>query len=84
MVIPDSGVSLLVPEGAIKKGTSEQIYIALIRDDRDRPKLNERQTKLSPVIALGPPGITFLKPVILGMQRRIKRIREEKAIRARE
>ena len=67
LVIPDSGVSLLVPEGAIKKGTSEQVYIALIRDDGDRPKLNDRQTKLSPVVALGPPGITFLKPVILGM-----------------
>ena len=37
--LPDSGVSLTIPEGAISRGSKEQIYIAVLRDDRHRPKL---------------------------------------------
>lgn len=33
------GVSVTIPEGAIKKGTSEEIFLAVCRDDKDRPKL---------------------------------------------
>lgn len=34
-----TGVSLTVPEGAIKKGHSEEFFLAVCRDDKDRPKL---------------------------------------------
>lgn len=37
--LPDSGISLTVPEGAIPRGHKEDIYIAVLRDDRHRPKL---------------------------------------------
>ena len=38
--LPDSGVCLLIPEGAIRKGQTEEIYMAVCRDDKDRPKLS--------------------------------------------
>lgn len=66
--LPDSGVSLTIPEGAISRGSKEQIYIAVLRDDRHRPKLTDGQTQLSPVVLCGPPGLCFKKPVILNMQ----------------
>jgi hypothetical protein len=34
-----SGVSLLVPEYAIKKGHTEELYLAVCHDDKDRPKM---------------------------------------------
>lgn len=69
LVLQESGVSLTIPEGAIKKGHSEEFYIAVCRDDKDRPKLLDRQTIISPVILCGPgqPGI-LKKPVILSFQ----------------
>ncbi|KAL1138574.1 hypothetical protein AAG570_008637 [Ranatra chinensis] len=63
--LPESGVSLTVPEGAIPRGQKEDVYIAVLRDDRHRPKLTDRQTQLSPVVLSGPAGIVFKKPVIL-------------------
>lgn len=33
------GVSLTIPEGAILKGNTEEIFIAVSREDKDRPKL---------------------------------------------
>ncbi|XP_073992816.1 unc-5 isoform X3 [Rhodnius prolixus] len=63
--LPDSGISLTVPEGAIPRGHKEDIYIAVLRDDRHRPKLTDRQTQLSPVVLCGPAGVVFKKPVIL-------------------
>ena len=69
LVLQESGVSLTVPEGAIKKGHSEEFFIAVCRDDKDRPKLLDRQTIISPVILCGPgqPGI-LKKAVILSFQ----------------
>jgi hypothetical protein len=34
-----AGVMLTVPEGAIKRGHVEEIYMAVCRDDKDRPRL---------------------------------------------
>ncbi|XP_055875980.1 netrin receptor UNC5C-like isoform X3 [Biomphalaria glabrata] len=68
LVLPESGVMLTVPEGAIKKGNVEELYMAVCRDDKDRPRLTEHQTILSPVILVGPPSVQLLKPVILSFQ----------------
>lgn len=35
-----TGVTLTVPEGAIKKGQTEELFLAICRDDKDRPKLS--------------------------------------------
>ena len=40
LTLPESGVSLLIPEGAIRPGQTEEIYMAVCRDDKDRPRLS--------------------------------------------
>ncbi len=35
-----AGVSVTIPEGAIKKGSTEEVFVAVCRDDKDRPKLS--------------------------------------------
>jgi len=35
-----SGVSLTVPEGAVAKGCTEVVFVVVLRDDKDRPKLS--------------------------------------------
>lgn len=37
--LPESGTSLTIPEGALPKGFKEQVYLAVLREDRHRPKL---------------------------------------------
>lgn len=61
------GVSLVIPEGSLEPGFTEEIFLAVTTDDagRDRPRLASNQTLLSPVVLVGPPRLTFKKPVIL-------------------
>ncbi|XP_067139903.1 netrin receptor UNC5C-like isoform X2 [Centruroides vittatus] len=66
--VPGSGITLTIPPGSVKKGSSNEIYVAVLRDDRDRPKLNDKQTILSPVVQCGPPGLQFKKAVVLSFQ----------------
>ncbi|XP_053392555.1 netrin receptor UNC5C-like isoform X2 [Mercenaria mercenaria] len=66
--LPESGVTLLIPEGAICRGKTEEIYMAVCRDDKDRPKLSEKQTILSPIVLCGPTGMMLKKPVVLSVQ----------------
>ena len=70
LCIPDSKVSLLIPEGAIPRGTMQDVYIAVCRDERQIPNLAEKpkSTLLSPVIIAGPPGLKFNKPVVLSFE----------------
>lgn len=65
LTITESGVSLTVPEGALPKGCSQEIFLAVSRDDKDRPKLSDNQTMLSPVINCGPSSLSLKKPVVL-------------------
>ena len=44
LTLPESGVCLLIPEGAIKQGQKEEMYMAVCRDDKDRPKLSGKIT----------------------------------------
>lgn len=39
-----SGICLTVPEGAVPKGCSEDFFVAVSRDDKDRPKLTGMST----------------------------------------
>ncbi|XP_064636504.1 netrin receptor UNC5C-like isoform X2 [Lineus longissimus] len=65
LVLPDSGVSLVIPENALPKGRSEEVFLAVSRDDKDRPKCTDHQTVLSPVILMGPQGLPLKKPAII-------------------
>lgn len=68
LVVPGSGVALNVPEGSLTRGQKEEMFVAILREDRHRPKLSERQTQLSPVVLCGPNGLIFKKPVIINFQ----------------
>ena len=38
--LPDAGVSLLIPEGAVPAGQVEDVYLAVADDARERPPLS--------------------------------------------
>lgn len=66
LILPESGVCMTIPEGAVKKGHEAELYLGVWRDDTNRPKTSDGQTIVSPVIVCGPnvPGI-LMKPIIL-------------------
>ncbi|XP_033103703.1 netrin receptor UNC5B-b-like [Anneissia japonica] len=63
--VPNAGISVFVPEGAVPKGYSEELYITYNRETTDKPKLNSKQTMLTPIIIAGPVNMTLVKPMIL-------------------
>ena len=65
LTLADLGVTLTVPEGALDKGFTEEVFLAVLTEGRDRPRLSDNQTLLSPVVLAGPPRLTFKKPVVL-------------------
>lgn len=65
LVVPEVGVSMSVPEGAISRGRRHGLHLAVLGDDNLRPGLPPGLTLLSAVVACGPSGIDLVKPVIL-------------------
>ncbi|XP_067936377.1 netrin receptor UNC5C-like isoform X2 [Watersipora subatra] len=65
LCIVDTGVSMTVPEGAIGRNQTEEVFIASLREDKEKPSLLEKQTLLSPVIFCGPQETTFNKSLII-------------------
>ena len=66
--IPNTGVSLIIPENAVLLDDDHLIFIALINIENQMPILNNGQTRLSPVILIGPSDITLLKPAVLSFE----------------
>ncbi|CAH8579828.1 unnamed protein product [Schistosoma turkestanicum] len=65
LALPQSGVFLTVPQGALESNALVEVYLAVCREDKHRPTLNDHQTLISPVIQFGPLGLNLLKPVLL-------------------
>ncbi|CAG9560766.1 unnamed protein product [Danaus chrysippus] len=65
LALPAAGVALSIPEGAVSRGRREQIYVAVVKDDRYRSRLGKGITQLSPVVKCGPPRLQLNKSVIL-------------------
>ncbi|XP_076661463.1 netrin receptor UNC5C [Halictus rubicundus] len=65
LVVPEVGVSMSVPEGAIPRGRRHNLHLAVLGDDYLRPTLPPGLTLLSAVVACGPSDIDLVKPVIL-------------------
>lgn len=64
--LPNFGVSLTIPEGALPAGLSEDFYLTVGTDSKDRPPIAEHETLLSPVITAGAcVGANLLKPAII-------------------
>ena len=66
--IPNTGVSLIIPENAVLLDDDHLIYIALINIENQMPTLHPGQTRLSPVVLIGPSDITLLKPAVLAFE----------------
>ncbi|XP_068711421.1 tight junction protein ZO-1-like isoform X2 [Montipora foliosa] len=64
---PESGVSIVIPEGAIPQGVEQEIYFKVCKDNNFMPPLDSDrgETLLSPLVMCGPHGTQFLKPVEL-------------------
>lgn len=65
LVVPEVGVSMSVPEGAISRGRRHSLHLAVLGENSFRPNLPPGLTLLSAVVACGPAGIDLVKPVIL-------------------
>ncbi|CAF0817936.1 unnamed protein product [Didymodactylos carnosus] len=64
---PKTGVSIIVPEGAIPHNIKQEIYFKVCQDGANIPTFNQKHGErlLSPIVMCGPHGIKFLKPVEL-------------------
>uniref|UniRef100_A0A8C4TMW8 Zona occludens protein 1 n=1 Tax=Erpetoichthys calabaricus TaxID=27687 RepID=A0A8C4TMW8_ERPCA len=63
----ETGVSIIIPQGAIPDGIEQEIYFKVCRDNSILPPLDKEkgETLLSPLVMCGPHGLKFLKPVEL-------------------
>ncbi|KAI8503114.1 Tight junction protein ZO-2 [Branchiostoma belcheri] len=63
----ETGVSIIIPKGAIPEGTKQEIYFKVCRDNNILPPLDKDkgETLLSPLVMCGPHGLKFLQPVEL-------------------
>ncbi|CAF1658539.1 unnamed protein product, partial [Adineta ricciae] len=66
--IPNTGVSLIIPEDAVLLDGDHLVYIALVNIENQMPVLNNGHTRLSPVVLVGPSEITLLKPAVLSFE----------------
>ncbi|XP_028967947.1 tight junction protein ZO-1 [Galendromus occidentalis] len=62
-----TGVSLVIPEGAIPEGVQQEVYFKVCQDDSMLPPLDRGrgETLLSPLVMCGPHGLKFLKAIEL-------------------
>ncbi|XP_066586154.1 netrin receptor UNC5A-like [Prorops nasuta] len=65
LVVPEVGVSMSVPEGAIVRGQRHSLYLMVLGEDHLRPNLPPGYTLLSAIISCGPLVIDLIKPLIL-------------------
>ena len=50
ITVPRSSVSLTIPQGAVKPGATCDLYVAVLQPDFYRPRLDESQTAMTPVV----------------------------------
>ena len=68
LCVPDSGVALTVPHGAVAPGTKADIFVSVLHSGQHGPRLRaSRETLLSPVVMCGPPDALahLQKPAVL-------------------
>ncbi|KAG5831395.1 hypothetical protein ANANG_G00303290 [Anguilla anguilla] len=65
LTIPNTGVSLLVPPGAIPQGKFYEMYLIINKWEKTTLPSEGGQTVLSPVVCCGPSGMLLSRPVVL-------------------
>lgn len=61
----ETGVTIIIPPGAISEGERHEIYFKVCQDSNMLPPLHEGETILSPLVMCGPHGLQFNVPVEL-------------------
>ena len=67
LAVGDTGVSLTIPPQAIPEGRTEGIFIAIMNQEKENPKVTSKEPLLSPVVTCGPNGLVFDRHVILSL-----------------
>ncbi|XP_067828510.1 netrin receptor UNC5B isoform X1 [Heptranchias perlo] len=67
LTVPSSGVSLLVPQGAIPQGKFYEMYLIINKRENTLPPSEGSQTVLSPMVTCGPTGMLLCRPVVLSI-----------------
>ncbi|EMP30948.1 Netrin receptor UNC5A [Chelonia mydas] len=67
LLIPNTGISLLIPPDAIPRGKIYEVYLTLHKQEDARLPLAGCQTLLSPIVSCGPPGVLLPRPAILAL-----------------
>ncbi|TRY54455.1 hypothetical protein DNTS_023720 [Danionella cerebrum] len=65
LVIPNAGVSLLVPHGAIADDSSWEMYMLINQGESSAQSEEQCEILLGPEITYGPPGLKLLYPVAM-------------------
>uniref|UniRef100_A0A8C9U6H0 Netrin receptor UNC5 n=1 Tax=Scleropages formosus TaxID=113540 RepID=A0A8C9U6H0_SCLFO len=63
--VPSTGVSLLVPPGAIPQGKFYEMYLIINKWEKTTSPSEGSQTALGPVVSCGPSGMLLSRPVVL-------------------
>jgi len=68
----ETGVSIVIPAGAIPESVEQEVYFKVCQDNSIMPPLDKEkgETLLSPLVMCGPHGLQFLKPVELRLPHR--------------
>ncbi|XP_030623835.1 unc-5 netrin receptor Da [Chanos chanos] len=65
LVVPNAGVSLLVPHGAIGENTTWELYMSINQEETSAPSDEGNEILLSPEVTYGPPGLDLSCPVAM-------------------
>ncbi|CAG05232.1 unnamed protein product, partial [Tetraodon nigroviridis] len=63
LVVPNTGISLLVPHGGITEDTSWEMYMIINQEDSSTVSEEESEIFLSPTVTYGPPGLDLSCPI---------------------
>uniref|UniRef100_A0A3Q1I9J2 Netrin receptor UNC5 n=1 Tax=Anabas testudineus TaxID=64144 RepID=A0A3Q1I9J2_ANATE len=65
LVVPNTGISLLVPHGAIAEDTTWEMYMIINQQDSSTVSKDEPEIFLSPAVTYGPPGLDLSCPIAM-------------------
>ncbi|CAL8248351.1 unnamed protein product [Merluccius merluccius] len=67
LVVPNTGVSVLVPQGAVPEGSSWELYAAIRPGEPSAQPEESCEILLGPEVTYGPPGLELSSPVAMTM-----------------
>ncbi|XP_017163205.1 netrin receptor UNC5D-like [Poecilia reticulata] len=65
LVVPNTGISLLVPHGGIAEDTTWEMYMSINQEDSSTVPEDGIEIFLSPAVTYGPPGLDLSCPVAM-------------------